>query len=44
MSASASSDMLSSVDPELLSDEQRREYMQRMQMKLNEQMAQMVQQ
>ena len=36
--------MLSSVDPELLSDEQRREYTQRMQMRLNEQMAQMVQQ
>ena len=44
MSANASTDVLSSVDPELLTEEQRREYMQRMQMKLNEQMAQMVQQ
>ena len=35
---------LSSFDPQTLTDEEKTEYMQRMQMKMSEQMAQMVQQ
>ena len=35
---------LSSVDPQTLTDEEKVEYLQRMQMKMNEQMAQIVQQ
>ena len=35
---------LTTVDPTALSDDEKTEYMQRMQMKMNEQMAQMVQQ
>ena len=35
---------LTTLDPAALSDDEKTEYMQRMQMKMNEQMAQMVQQ
>ena len=37
--AATSADVLTAVDPELLSDEEKKEYMQRMRMKMNLQMA-----